>query len=238
MLAKTTSYVSRLEDDVTFNILLALATALIMLQMLSLYTTPVPDSYLWWGDESWLMIEFRTQILEGVFRHPYALGSSLEHGSGLLFGNMWVTALFYGLPAALLKNGPDIILIGRTVTALLDLTLLAAIFEIIRRLTSDRSIAMLGVILLLTSRSFLLTSHSARYDILSALAIVGGLYYLLRKQEARPDWKITLEGFVTAATLLVTVHVPIALWLAGLISVLFRAKNKRALTIALWLVGS
>jgi hypothetical protein len=225
---KIKTYLSGESEGAVFNVLLAVSTALFMLQILSLYTTPVPDSYLWWGDESWLMLEFRTQILEGVFRHPYALGSSLEHGSGLLFGNMWVSALLYGAPATLLKGGPDIILIGRTVTALLAVSLLGVLYEIIRRLTSDRSIAMFGVILLLTSRSFLLTSHSARYDILTALCIVLGFYFLIRANAPlRTSKRSAIIGFCAAATLLVTVHVTLAIGLAAFIGIVWRSRTRR-----------
>ncbi|HZK77050.1 MAG TPA: hypothetical protein VFD13_09095, partial [Candidatus Kapabacteria bacterium] len=162
----------RSEEWIFFG-MLALVTIIVMLELLSLYSTPVPDSYLWWGDESWLTIEFRTQILTGVFRHPYALGSSLAHGSGMVFGNMWIPALFYGVPATLVSPiAMDIVLLGRTVTAIFAFTLLLMLYEIVRRLSGDRLLAIFSVLLLVTSRSFLLTSHSARYDILSALAII------------------------------------------------------------------
>ncbi|MFI5201955.1 MAG: hypothetical protein ACHQNE_06180, partial [Candidatus Kapaibacterium sp.] len=204
---------SERSEEWVFYALLALVTILVMLELLSLYSTPVPDSYLWWGDESWLMIEFRTQILTGVFRHPYALGSSLAQGSGVVFGNMWVPALFYGVPAALVSPvAMDIVLLGRTVTAVFAFTLLVALYEIIRRLTADRLLALFSVLLLLTSRSFLLTSHSARYDILTALAIITGVYILLR-HGAKWNRAATaaIVGFLTAAMLLITVHVTLAL---------------------------
>jgi len=215
-------------EEWIFFALLALVTIIVMIELLSLYSMPVPDSYLWWGDESWLMIEFRTQILTGVFRHPYALGSSLSHGSGILFGNMWVPAIFYGIPAALVSPiAMDIVLLGRTVTAVLAFTLLVGLYEIVRRLTSDRLLGLFSVLLLLTSRSFLLTSHSARYDILSALAIITGVYLLLRH---RAKWNgivtAAIVGFLTAATLLITIHVTLALALAAFVTVVYHARAK------------
>ena len=174
------------------------------------------------------MIEFRTQILTGVFRHPYALGSSLAHDSGLIFGNMWVPALLYGIPAALVSPVTmDIVLLGRTVTAVLAFTLLLGLYEIVRKLTSDRLLGLFSVLLLLTSRSFLLTSHSARYDLLSALAIIVGGYSLLRHGAKwnRPGTAATI-GFFTAATLLITIHVTIALALAAFVMVVYHARAK------------
>ncbi len=227
-------------EEWMFLVLVALATLLLMAELLSLYSTPIPDSYLWWGDESWLMIEFRTQILTGIFRHPYALGSSLVTGSGVIFGNMWVPALLYGVPAALVSpTTMDIVLLGRTVTAVLAFTLVFAIFEIVRRITSDRLLSILGVLLLITSRSFLFTSHSARYDILSALAIVIGIYILFcfSARGARP-LGIIIAGFVTAATLLITIHVTLALSIATLASILFAARGPRIRALVLFIAGA
>ncbi len=227
---------------------LLLATALFMLQLLSLYTTPVQDSYLWWGDESWLMIEFRTQIMEGVFRHPYALGSNLQHGSGLLFGNMWIPALLYGLPAALFKGGTDIILVGRSVTALLSATLLIALFEVTRRLTGDRVLSLFSVLLLLSSRSFLLTGHSARYDILTSLSILLGLSLLLRintkagtKQERlkrQVSSTAVLAGALATGSVLITIHVALAIWIATFVCVLRSEKSRTISIVASYLAGS
>jgi hypothetical protein len=221
-------------EEWVFLGLLALVTIIVMLELRSLYSTPVPDSYLWWGDESWLMLEFRTQILTGVFRHPFALGSSLAQGSGMIFGNMWVPALAYGVPAALLSPAMmDIVLLGRTVTAIFAITLLVVLFGIVRRITSDRILAIFSVLLLLTSRGFLLTSHSARYDILSALAIIVGVYLLLQASLAMRDgtvWnramRTALIGVVIAATLLINVHVTIALALAAFVTVVYRMRER------------
>jgi hypothetical protein len=141
-------------EEILFSAMLLLATAIFLLDVQSLYTTPIPDSYLWWGDESWLMIEFRNQILHGVFSQPYALGSTLTHGSGIVFGNMWLTALLYGLPASMIRpETMDIVLLGRTITTICAITLLIALYEAVRNITSERVLALFSVLLLLTSRS-------------------------------------------------------------------------------------
>jgi hypothetical protein len=212
--------------------LLALAATIFLLELLSLYSTPVPDSYLWWGDESWLMLEFRNLMMHGVFLHPYAIGSSLIHGSGMIFGNMWIPAIFYGIPAALISpEHMDIVLLGRSITTIFGFTLLVALYEIVRQLTSDRLLALFSAFLLLTSRSFLFTSHSARYDILSALAIISGVYFLFRIHQPQTAMRAFVTGFLVAATMLVTIHVTLALSLAALSVILNHAGKRWSITL-------
>jgi hypothetical protein len=244
LLAKIQSVLANSEEAV-FNTLLGLGTAVFMLQLLSLYSTPVPDSYLWWGDESWLTIEFRTQILHGVFRHPYALGSSLTQGSGFVLGNMWVPSIFYGIPAALVDPlKMDIVLLGRTVTAMFAFTLLIAVYEIVRRFSQDRLIALFSVILILTSRSFLFTSHSARYDMLNALAIAIGIYLLmrlLRGNALRLPISMScafITGLMVATSMLVTIHVTLCLMLAAFISILYRSPKKKIFATIAFFAGA
>ena len=226
MRIKFSSALSR-SEEIVFSGLLAIASAIFLLDLISLYSTPVPDSYLWWGDESWLMLEFRNQMMHGVFQHPYALGSSLAHGSGIIFGNMWVPAIFYGIPAALITpERMDIVLLGRSITTIFSFTLLVALYEIVRRLTLDRLLALFSVLLLLTSRSFLFSSHSARYDILTALAILAGVYLLLRIHSPLTALRAAIMGFIAAATMLVTIHVTLALMLATLVAILYYAENR------------
>ena len=227
-------------EEWIFLALVALAVLILMVELLSIYSMPVPDSYLWWGDESWLMVEFRTQILTGIFRHPYALGSTLAQGSGMIFGNMWVPAVLYGIPAAIISPvAMDIVLLGRTVTAVLAVTLVFVLFEIVRRITADRLLAVMSVLLLITSHSFLFTSHSARYDILTALAILIGIYFLLRYNPyAVKRWQIVLAGVITAATLLITIHVTLALGLAALATVIYRARGNRIRALVVFAAGA
>ncbi len=222
-----------------FSGLLALAATIFLLDLLSLSSTPVPDSYLWWGDESWLMLEFRNQMMHGVFQHPYALGSTLLHGSGIIFGNMWVPALFYGIPAALVSpERMDIVLLGRSITTLFAFTLLVALYEIVRRLTLDRLLALFSVFILLASRSFLVTGHSARYDVLSALAIIIGIYFLLCMRRPLTHLRAAITGYIVAATMLVTIHVTLALSLAALIVVLYYAGKRWPSVLAAFAGGA
>ncbi|MDP4199430.1 MAG: hypothetical protein Q8922_09880 [Bacteroidota bacterium] len=236
MLDKLLSYLRTSWEDLIFFGLLLAASALLMFELTSLFVAPIADSYLWWGDESWLMTEFRTQMLTGVFRHPYALSSSLAHGSGLIFGNMWLTAALYGLPATLAKSS-DVVMIGRTVTALLSVTLAFVLYECIRKLSGERLLALFGVIVLVTSRSFLLTSHSARYDILSALAILVGVAMAMMHLHIHIGKRSAfLAGLSIAATLLISVHVVLALGLAALVVVHVRSQAK-AWSTGLFLLG-
>jgi hypothetical protein len=226
-------------EEIIFPGLLALAATIFLLELLSLYSTPVPDSYLWWGDESWLMLEFRNQMMYGVFSHPYAIGSSLIHGSGIIFGNMWIPAICYGIPAALISpERMDIVLLGRSITTIFAFTLLVALYEIVRRLTADRLLALFSAFLLLTSRSFLFTSHSARYDILSALTIIVGVYLLFKVDRPLTTMRAIVTGFLVAASILVTIHVTLALSLAALITILYHAGKRWPGVLAAYAAGA
>lgn len=184
------------------------------------------------------MLEFRNQMMQGIFLHPYAFSSSLAHGSGIIFSNMWLTALFYGTPAALISpERMDIVLLGRSITAIFAFTLLIALYEIVRKLTSDRLLALFSVFLLLTSRTFFFTSHSARYDILSALAILTGVYILLRIRRPVAMLHAAIIGCIVAATSLVTIHVTLALALAAIVVVLYHAGKRCPSALAAFVVG-
>lgn len=238
MRVKFSSIRSR-SEEIIFPGLLALAAGIFLFDLLSLYSTPVPDSYLWWGDESWLMLEFRNQMMHGVFLHPYALGSSLAHGSGIIFGNMWMAALLYGIPSVLISpERMDIVLLGRCITTIVAFTLLVVLYEVVRRVTLDRLLALFSVILLLTSRSFLFTSHSARYDVLTALAILIGVYFLIRLHQPLTVFRSAIAGFIIASTMLVTIHVTLALFLASFMAALFHTSKRRPAAIAAFVSGA
>jgi hypothetical protein len=152
---------------------------------------------------------------------------------------MWVTALFYGIPAAIISpERMDIVLLGRSITAIFACTLLVALYEILRKLTSDRLIALFSVFLLVTSRSFLVTIHSARYDILSSLAILIGVNFLLRVRYPMTVTRAAVIGCFIAATMLVTIHVTLALSLAAIVSILYRAGKHWPGVIVAFLVGA
>jgi hypothetical protein len=218
-------YANERETDWLPPALIALAIVAFAYELLSLYTTPLYDSYLWWGDESWLMLEFRSQILTGYFHHPFAYGSSLHATSGLLFSNMWLTAVVYGLPAALMQS-VDIVSLGRTITAVLAAVLLGATYWSARRAEAGRTAALLAVVLVVTTRTFFLTSHSARYDILSALAIlifVTRLLVLSRRGLTVRD--AFLVGLAFTGSLLVSVHIMLALAFAVPLVILLRSDH-------------
>jgi hypothetical protein len=217
-----------------FMVLVVLAAGLLMFELTALFSTPIPDSYLWWGDESWLMLEFKAQIASGHFHHPFALGSTLQQGSGPIFSNMWITALLYGGAATLFKS-TNVIIVGRTVTVLLATGLVFALYEIVRKLTNERLLAIFAVILLISSRSFFFTSHSARYDILSAGAIVLG-FFLLLTHKLNTTKIATLAGALSALGLIVSIHVTTTLVLTCAIAVLIDS-DRRVIRIVAYLAG-
>lgn len=206
--------------------LLCAAVAAFAYELRLLYTTPMYDSYLWWGDESWLMLEFRSQIVSGYFHHPFAFGSSLHATSGLLFSNMWLTALVYGLPAAVLRNF-DIVSLGRTITAIVAGILLFATYWSARRAETGRLASALAVLLLVTTRTFYLTSHSARYDALSALAILLFFIYLLtRGRQRMTPGSAFIVGLGLTGSLLISVHILLTLAFAAPLVVLLRSEDR------------
>jgi hypothetical protein len=198
------------------------ALALVVLGVLasSLYSFPLPDSARYWfGDESWLMLEARTQILEGVLRHPYAYGATINHYIGLL-GNTWLASLIYGLPAAILAGRFPIIMIGRTVTFLIALLTIYEVYRLLLRTTKRHWFATFGVLLLVTTSTFAVSSHSARPDLLIGLVVLLAVGYFAgrdAKLYTKPsEWFafgaiMTLLG-LTIAVHLVTLLAPFALF--------------------------
>jgi hypothetical protein len=216
---------SRNQQWLTYAVWIA-AIGVFIYELTSLYRTPLVDSYLWWGDESWLMLEFRSQLVTGYFHHPYAFGSSLHTTSGLLFSNMWLTALIYGVPAAIFHSF-DIAFVGRTVTAVLSALLLCATYVGARRVGASRAGSALAVLLVVTTRTFFLTSHSARYDILSALVIVllfSKLAVLARRGLTVRDAFIV--GLLFTGSLMVSVHVLLALAFAVPLVIVLRSDHR------------
>ena len=229
-------------DHLDIAVLLALLTMLIgilVVQTRSLFLAPVFDSYLWWGDESWLMLEFRQQMLTGKFTHPYALGSSIHVDNGFLLSNMWLSAALYG-GAALL--GFPLVSTGRVVTFSLSIVLLLAVFYLLRKiLRVETHWALFGVLTLLSTRIFFITSHSARYDVLSALQLLVGLAVLKRFLDGGTTTRSMsyfLLGLGLSATLLVSVHVPLLLSLPALLMVIRAGAFRRVGEWAVMLGGA
>lgn len=189
---------------------------LLLVQMSSLYVTPIHDSYLWWGDESWLMNEYHSQITSGIFRHPFAYGSTIWIGNPFPFTSMWLTSAIYGA-ASLAVASVHYVDVGRTVTAFLSVILLMIIWRRGKSIALSNLSLTAAVALLVSCRSFLLTSHSARYDILSALALLVLLGKLIRELQSRrigvTDGRMFKLGILWGSSLIVSAHVPLLLTL-------------------------
>lgn len=193
------------------TLLLALSCILLLgLQLGSLYVAPIHDSYLWWGDESWLMNEYRAQMTSGVFRHPLAFGSSLWIGNPFPFTAMWLTSAIYGL-ATLSFPSVTIVSIGRTVTAVLAILLVIVLWRKGRSLALPVLSVMVGLALLISCRTFLLTSHSARYDIFTALVLLLIVFHFAERLEAGRATHYARLGILCGSSLMVSVHVPLLL---------------------------
>ena len=152
------------------TVLLTLAVVLFLMQLSSLFIFPLPNSLRWFGDETWLMSEAKSQITTGIVRYPLAIGSTLEYGKGVVLSMTWLSSLLYGIPAALIHADP--VMIGRIMTALLSLALGIALYACARRLGADRLSASVAVLLLVSSRTFFFASHSCRPDVLAGLIVI------------------------------------------------------------------
>jgi hypothetical protein len=191
---------------------LAIATLVLLgFQFSSIYITPIHDSYLWWGDESWLMNEYREQMTSGIFRHPQAYGSSLWIGNPFPFTAMWLSSAIYG--AAALVSDSTLVDAGRTITAVLALLLLLSIWRGARSLALTGLAISAGISLLVSSRSFFLTSHSARYDIATALAVIAISYLLIQDLQSKRARSFLRLGLLWGASMIVSIHVPLLLLL-------------------------
>lgn len=189
-------------------LLLGVSLAIVLaLQLSSLYITPIHNSIIWWGDESWLMSEYKEQVASGVFRHPDAFASVIEVGNPFPFTAMWLSSIVYGGPAGFFAslNSVDV---GRTITMLIALALLVLLTQQHKRL-SIKSI-LIGVALLISCRCFLVTSHSARYDMFSALWILAVMLYIDRKQSLK-ERECMIAGVAYGLGLLVSSHVAVIL---------------------------
>jgi hypothetical protein len=218
-------------EQVMIAVLVSTILVLLVTQAASLYVTPIHDSYLWWGDESWLMLEYRTQMTEGVFRHPYAYGSSLFQGNPFVLSSMWLTSLVYGAPAAMLEVA-SIVDLGRTVTFILAIILAVALYHVVRLTTSDSITALVCVLLLVSARSFFLTSHSARYDIVTALWVLSMVFVLARTIRSGHVNRLPVLATLLPLGLLISVHAVVLTILPLVIAIVWL---RTSLTAAVWL---
>jgi multisubunit Na+/H+ antiporter MnhE subunit len=208
------------------RLLLLIAVFALCWQARSLYIYPIPDSaYYWYGDESWVMMEARTQMSEGVLRHPYAYGATLNDHAGILLGDCWGTSLLYGSPAMIFSQSFPVIAIGRAVTFSLALFSIFAIFFVAIRLGASRISAGLGSIILATCPAFTITSHSARSDLLVGLVVMLIVAYFANESTSTKQrssrWWFCFGLCMTFAAFLFAVHL-ITLLLPLAVYLLFR----------------
>jgi len=219
-------------DRLLTAILLGLALILVVLQLSSLFIFPQPNSLRWFGDETWLMSEAKQQIATGTVRYPLAIGSMLEHGKGLVLSMTWLSAVLYGLPAIVVATDP--IAVGRIVTALCAVILTAVLFVGAKKMGATSFAAAVATLLLVCSRSFFFSSHSARPDVLAGLIVLLFVVYctLLTQHERQRSgaWWATYGAAVTFLAVSSSIHlltllIPVAIFFAWRFGVLAKATN-------------
>lgn len=154
-------------------ILVLVLIALLYLQVQSLFVAPVPDSIRWYGDESWLMTEALATVETGKLHHPVALSSTLSEPKSILFISVpWVRTLVYGIPAYFAFPGSNPVDVGRVVSFVTALVLLAIMLWIVARKTHSVTLALTATVILVASKAFFFASHSARYDLLTGSIVL------------------------------------------------------------------
>ena len=156
-------------------LLLILSAIVFADQSRYLYMYPVPDTGMWFGDETWTMLTVRTLARMGIACIPEALGSSLAHSNGLVNGSIWLSGIVYGIPANLFVWVASPVAIGRTVTLVLSIIMLLGVYRLSREVGASPLASLAGVFVLLISNAFYFSSHSARLDTITGLAVL--LYY-------------------------------------------------------------
>ena len=169
----------------------ALVVIVLVLQARLLYIFPQPDSARWWGDETGQMLELRTELQDGYARIPTALGSSVAITNGLVRGNSWLAAALYGAPVLVFSDSSDLVTIGRTITFVLSIGLLFAMYGILRKNQVSRVLSLFALLLLTTMRSFFFASHAARLDVAASIAVLAFVWYLSSRYDALKQgrWK-------------------------------------------------
>jgi hypothetical protein len=151
---------------------------LLLEQSRSLYMAPRPDAVRWYGDETWQMRQFQTQMREGTLRNPDAPQSSISHNNGILPNSLWINATLYGIPELLFFPTFSPVTIGRSVTLFLALFLLAYAYWMQRRRGVAAWMAICACILLEANHAFFFASHSARYDLFIAFGTLISIDFL------------------------------------------------------------
>ncbi|GEM_PF-2702003 len=202
-------------------VLLSFILGVLIINVRYLYTTPVVNSWVWWrGDETWLMSQYAEFVRTGHYTNPLAPGSAFAQNSGILFGSCYLTASFYGLPLFFVHG--HTIEIGRTISWLFGIAVLAVLWSTLRRYQISLILSLTGVLLLASTLCFFVTSHGARYDILVGLTILlltGYLPLLIEKNRT----SLVILGLLLPFSLLINGHVLVhvllmlgyLLWIAG-----------------------
>lgn len=201
-------------------VFLALTCVVLFEQVRFLFVYPVPDTGMWFGDESWTMLTARALAKTGVAHIPEAIGSSLAHSNGLVNGSIWITGFLYGLPALLFGATATLVSIGRIGTLLLSLWTLMIVYGASRRLTHDNALAAsIAVLALVVCDAFAFSSHSARFDAATGLAVLAYLLFLSRQFERRDAIStkaVFSVTFLACISLAIYVHVPTLIALPAL----------------------
>jgi hypothetical protein len=138
----------------------------------TLYQFPAYDGFRWYGDETWMLLAWKNLIVHGQMVVPVALSSQLLTSQGLLLGSSWIAAVIYGVPQLLVPASADIISVGRIVSFMLGISAILFIGWIAFRMNVRASATVLTMALLATTKNFTFATHSARYDILTGLALL------------------------------------------------------------------
>jgi hypothetical protein len=233
---------SKTYDRLAVWLLAAIIVVILVLQTRLLYIFPQPDSARWWGDETGQMLELRAELQHGYAYIPTGLGSSVAITNGIVRGNSWLAAIVYGVPALIFYESADLVSIGRTVTFLLSIVLIAGMYRMLRSFGAAPGIALLSILFLVSTRSFFFASHAARLDVVAGITVLAFTWYLscryelLKKEIWRPS-NLWYFGYGTVALLSATLSIHL-LTLIGLLSFYmlwrFRAfKNPVALLSAI-----
>lgn len=212
-----------------------------------LFAYPVPDTGMWFGDETWTMLTVRALARTGIACVPEALGSSLAHSNGLLNGSIWISGLIYGVPATLFAHMTSPVAIGRSITFVLSLITLFFVYQLAIRLGTSKLSAWTGVFALALSNAFYFSSHSARLDMATGLAVL--LFFLLlviafeESSDSRHVGRFAfLLPFLAVLSLAVYVHVPALIILPVIYSLwkigAFRSWQTAALSAAGFALGT
>ena len=171
----------------------------------TLYQFPVPDGFRWYGDETWMLLAWKNLIAHGRMIVPIALSSQLLSPPGLLLGSPWIAAIVYGLPQLLIHPSMDIVNTGRVISFILGIFTISFLGWCAYRLKISASVAVLAIAMLATSRNFTFATHSARYDILTGLALLAFVGAIasrmpgIHRSSNKSDWNGNFVAFLIGA---------------------------------------